>query len=176
MNALLRATDKLCAVDNLRAVASLRAMASEDLDAVLAVEANAYSFPWTRGNFIDSLTAGYLAQVLVDEAGTLIGYLVAMAGVGEMHLLNITVAPAWQGQGHGQAMLDALEHHCRARQLSKLWLEVRASNHRALALYRRRGFAEVGLRRHYYPAPSGQREDAVVMSAAVAAGASHALD
>ena len=160
----------------LRPSASLRAMADDDLDGVLAVEASAYGSPWTRGNFIDSLSAGYLAQVLCDEGGTLIGYLVAMAGVGEMHLLNITVAPAWQGQGHGQAMLDGLERHCRARQLCKLWLEVRASNHKARALYRRRGFAEVGLRRNYYPAVAGQREDATVMSAAVAAGASHALD
>jgi ribosomal-protein-alanine N-acetyltransferase len=45
-----------------------------------------------------------------------------------------------------------------------LWLEVRASNERARRLYARRGFAEVGLRRGYYPAAQGRREDAVVMS------------
>ena len=92
------------------------------------------------------------------------GYFVAMAGVDEMHLLNLTVAPAWQGRGHGRALLDALVEHCRARGDGPLWLEVRESNLRARAIYARYGFGEVGLRRGYYPAPHGQREDAVVMS------------
>lgn len=160
----------------LRPRAALRAMAIADIDVVMPMEAQAYKFPWTRGNFIDSLAAGYLAQVLVDGNGLLIGYMVAMAGADEMHLLNITVAPAWQRQGHALAMLDALENHCRAHRLGTVWLEVRASNERALAVYRRRGFAEMGLRRGYYPASQGQREDAVVMSAMVGAGARDALD
>lgn len=139
-----------------------------DLDRVLAIEALAYSFPWTRGNFIDSLAAGYLAELLVADRGELVGYHVAMVGVGELHLLNLTVSPAWQGAGHGCALLDELERHCRQRQLSSLWLEVRDGNARARQVYRRRGFAEVGLRRSYYPAGHGLREDAIVMSLAVA--------
>ena len=149
----------------------LRGMTPADLTRVLAVEVGAYSFPWSRGNFIDSLAAGYLAEVLFGHDGGLLGYFVAMPGVDEMHLLNITVAPDHQGRGHGRAMLDALEARCRARHLPMLWLEVRAGNHRARAIYRRRGFAEVGLRRGYYPAPQGLREDAIVMSMAVASGA-----
>ena len=156
--------------------AALRAMTVADLDAVMAVEAGAYSFPWTRGNFIDSLAAGYLALVLASPQDGIVGYLVAMAGVDEMHLLNLTVAPGWQRRGLARELLDALEARCRADGLSMLWLEVRQSNERARALYARRGFAEVGLRRGYYPAPLSKREDAVVMSLRVQPEAGDAVE
>ena len=133
------------------------------LDEVLAIEQAAYEFPWTRGNFIDSLAARYLAETLMSETGVA-GYFVAMGGIDEMHLLNLTVAPAWQGRGHGRALLDALVEHCRSRGDRTLWLEVRESNLRARAIYSLYGFGEVGMRRGYYPAPHGQREHAVVMS------------
>jgi ribosomal-protein-alanine N-acetyltransferase len=155
---------------------ALRPMGTRDLDAVLAIEASAYGFPWSRGNFIDSLAAGYAAQVLIDAAAGIVGYFVAMAGVDEMHLLNITVAPAWQGRGLARLMLDALEADCRAQRRAMLWLEVRAGNERARALYVRRGFVEVGVRRGYYPAASSKREDAVVMSLRLRAEDSDALD
>jgi ribosomal-protein-alanine N-acetyltransferase len=155
---------------------ALRPMTARDLDIVLAIEAQAYSFPWTRGNFIDALAAGYLGEVLMATESGIAGYFVAMVGVDEMHLLNLTVAPAVQGRGHARAMLDALDERCRERHLPTLWLEVRAGNRRARAIYRRRGFAEVGVRRGYYPAPQATREDAVVMSLAVAPRARDGLD
>lgn len=146
-----------------------RAMTVRDVDAVVAVEARAYSHPWSRGNFTDSLAAGYRAELLLSADGEVVGYTVAMAGVDELHLLNITVAPDWQGQGHGQGLMAALRQHAIDLQLSMLWLEVRHSNERARALYRRLGYAEVGLRRGYYPA-AGRREDAVVMRLALVEG------
>ncbi len=156
-----------------------RTMGVRDLDAVSGIEASAYSFPWTRGNFVDSLAAGYLAEVLEDETGRLLGYFIAMAGVDEMHLLNVTVASAWQGQGLGRLMLEALAAHARGRGMASLWLEVRESNRRARALYEQLGYAEVGLRRGYYPA-AGRREDAVVMSLVLQPGeageVTHGLD
>ncbi|WP_088282441.1 ribosomal protein S18-alanine N-acetyltransferase [Ideonella sp. A 288] len=150
-------------------------MTTADLDEVMAIEVVAYSHPWTRGNFIDSLVAGYLAWRLVDDAGRCIGYCVAMAGVEETHLLNLTVAPSRQGRGHGRALLSALCADCTARGDQMLWLEVRQSNDGARRLYARFGFAEVGLRRDYYPAGSGRREHAVVMSLSLV-GRVHALD
>jgi [ribosomal protein S18]-alanine N-acetyltransferase len=155
---------------------SLRAMTTRDLDAVLAIELQAYGFPWSRGNFIDSLAAGYLAQVLASGAAGIVGYFVAMTGAGEMHLLNLTVAPTWQGRGLAGRMLDALEDRCRAQPLGTLWLEVRAGNLRAQALYRRRGFAVVGVRRGYYPAERVAREDAVVMRLRLAGEGDNGLE
>lgn len=153
---------------------ALRDMQVSDVDAVVGIETLAYSFPWGRGNFIDSLAAGYHAQVLEADGAGLIGYFVAMSGVDELHLLNITVAPARQGQGHGQRMLDAVQALASRLQMATLWLEVRQSNQRARALYRRRGFVEVGMRRGYYPA-AGPREDAVVMKLALPDGPAHDL-
>lgn len=133
------------------------------LDEVLEIEAQAYDFPWTRGNFTDSLASGYAVQLLY--AGEhLLGYYVAMRGVEEAHLLNLTVAPAFRRQGWARVLLEALALWSRAQGARWLWLEVRASNAPARALYESRGFRRVGERPHYYPAPGGGREDAVVMS------------
>ena len=145
----------------------LRVMTVQSLDAVLAIEVQAYTFPWTRGNFIDSLAAGYLARVLLAEDGELIGYFVAMQGFEEMHLLNLTVAAPHQGRGHARRLLAelyALSASCCA---TAVWLEVRESNERARALYGREGFVEAGRRRDYYPAPQGRREDALLMTRGV---------
>jgi ribosomal-protein-alanine N-acetyltransferase len=133
------------------------------LDGVLRIENSAYAHPWTRGNFADSLKSGY--QMLALMGGdTLIGYFVAMEGVQEVHLLNITVAPTFQGQGYGVLMLDALTLWARSRHAECLWLEVRVSNARAMQVYQRYGYVRVGERKNYYPAKHGQREHAVVMS------------
>lgn len=135
-----------------------------DLDELLVVEEAAYAFPWTRGNFVDSLHAGYHCWLLRGAQQRIEAYAISMTGVDELHLLNLTVAPAQQGRGLARAMLDALVAHCRRARLPTLWLEVRTGNERARRLYQRYGFREIGLRRAYYPAPGGRREDAVVMS------------
>jgi ribosomal-protein-alanine N-acetyltransferase len=140
-------------------------MTIADLDAVMALEATVYSFPWTRGNFVDSLAAGYLARLLQSADGRrLVGYCVAMVGAGEMHLLNITVATDFQRRGHARRMLADLLEDCRRLALDRLWLEVRESNAGARAAYARLGFRPMGLRPGYYPAAHGRREQAVVMS------------
>jgi len=142
---------------------SFRAMQVDDLDRVMQVEVLAYSFPWSRGNFQDSLKSGYVAELLETSADVLLGYYVAMPGVDELHLLNITVVPDFQRCGQGRALLDRLEWQARQHALSSIWLEVRASNTRARYLYGARGFVEQGVRRGYYPAGGLRREDAVVM-------------
>ena len=142
--------------------AGFEPMTEASLDAVVAVERRAYGHPWTRGNFADSLRSGYQAQLLC-AGGTLLGYFVAMKGVDEVHLLNITVDPDYQGQGWGRVMLDALALWSRAQGAQWLWLEVRTSNVRAQQVYLRYGYRRVGERRNYYPAERG-REDAIVMS------------
>jgi ribosomal-protein-alanine N-acetyltransferase len=95
---------------------------------------------------------------------SLLGYFVAMPGVQEVHLLNITVDPDYQRQGWGVMMLDALSIWSRGQDAKWLWLEVRASNLRAINVYQRYGFKRVGERKNYYPLQVGQREHAVVMS------------
>lgn len=135
----------------------------ERISDVLLIENIAYSHPWSRHNFLDTLTSGYQAQLLM-AGDTLLGYFIAMKGVDEVHLLNITVAPAYQRQGWARVMLDALALWSRGQRAEWLWLEVRVSNPRALTIYQTHGYQRVGLRKGYYPADHGQREDAIVMS------------
>lgn len=143
--------------------AEFEPLTEERLDEVMAVERTAYDHPWTRGNFVDALRSGYQAQVLGAD-GVLLGYFVAMKGVDEVHLLNLTVAPEHQRQGWGRVMLDALALWSRSQGAQWLWLEVRISNARAQRMYERHGYRRVGERKNYYPAAQGGREDAVVMS------------
>ncbi len=142
----------------------MRPMTVATLDGVMALEEAVYPFPWTRGNFLDSLASGYTAWTLNRVEGDLVGYCVAMFGADEMHLLNITVAPAWRRRGHARRLFDQLVAACRQRSADRLWLEVRESNLTAREVYRRLGFAAAGMRRGYYPAPAGTREDAIVMT------------
>jgi ribosomal-protein-alanine N-acetyltransferase len=142
-----------------------------DLDAVARIETAVYAFPWSRGNFADSLTAQYHAQVLTDAQDVVCGYFIAMPGVEEMHLLHIAVAPAAQGQGLSLLLLDTVTLLSHGDGAHLLWLEVRPSNVHAVRIYERYGFYPITRRRDYYPAidPQGRpcREDALVMSAQV---------
>lgn len=135
-------------------------MADSDLDAVAALEASLQAFPWTRGNFADSLHAGYSAWV-ARLGGELIGFSVVMRVLDEAHLLNIGVAEKYQGQGYGARLLRNAMSAARMAGTHRMFLEVRPSNARAVELYRHFGFQQLGVRREYYPAAVG-REDALV--------------
>lgn len=153
--------------------AQFEAMTPAWLAAVARVERSAYEHPWSEANFADSINAGYRAQLLTAGhapdalEAVLLGYFVAMKGLDEVHLLNITVAPAHQRQGWACVMLDALALWSRGQGARWLWLEVRVGNTRAKAIYERYGFRQMGVRRNYYPATVLGREDAIVMSFAL---------
>lgn len=169
MNAVSHPSPLPAQPDFLPAGTRLRAMLPADLTEVMHIGRQAYEFPWSIENFASSLASGYLAECLLDaDSGALLGYYVAMMGFEEMHLLNITVAPAEQGQGYGRALLHLLRVRSQQHEARKLWLEVRVSNPRARQLYESVGFEVVGTRRGYYPARGG-REDAIVMGLDVTA-------
>jgi [ribosomal protein S18]-alanine N-acetyltransferase len=138
-------------------------IAQAQLPQLLAIEQRAYSHPWSEANFSDSLASGYRIQGLW-HAASLAGYSVVMRGVDESHLLNLTVAPEHQGQGMAQALLAELCAWSLNSGLGWLWLEVRASNAKAIRAYQRFGLQQVGQRKGYYPLNRLEREDAIVMS------------
>ena len=146
--------------------ARLEPLSLARLDEVLAIEGQAHPHPWSRRQFTDALASGYRIDLLLG-GDQVLGFFVAMRGVEEAHLLNLTVAPAFQRQGWGQILLDALALWARGEGLRWLWLEVRVGNDRARAVYQANGFRQVGLRKRYYPAAGGTREDALVMSRAL---------
>lgn len=138
-------------------------MVMDDVDEVFALETSVYPHPWSRGNFVDSLASGYSGWVLRDAAGVLVGYFLLMKVVDEGHLLNVAVAAPQQRQGLGRYLLDRVAACARGLGLDSILLEVRPSNLRALKVYARYGYTEIGRRKAYYPAHNGQREDAIVM-------------
>jgi tRNA threonylcarbamoyladenosine biosynthesis protein TsaB len=139
-----------------------RVMTPADVDAVLAIEQAVQRFPWTCGNFIDALNSGYLCYV--DDDGTGVrGYAILMPCVGEAELLNIGVAKTAQRKGLGRALLKEMLATASNKNMKRVFLEVRPSNLAAIALYRRAGFAEIGVRHNYYRNGAGS-EDAIVMA------------
>ena len=140
----------------------LRPMAESDLDTVLAIEQDAYRFPWSLGIFRDCLRMGYSTWVL-ELDGIIEGYGIISVGAGESHLLNLCVRRHSQRLGLGRALLEHLLKVAREHHADSMFLEVRPSNQCALQLYRRMGFTEVGTRRAYYPARQS-REDALILA------------
>lgn len=147
-------------MSELRIVAEFFPMNERDLDAVTALEASMQPFPWSRGNFADSLAVGHSVWVL-RVGGDLIGFSVVMAVLDEAHLLNIGVCQHYRGQGYGARLLRHAMENARLNHATRLFLEVRPSNERAVDLYRHFGFRQIGLRKGYYPASNG-REDALI--------------
>ena len=145
---------------------SFLAMRERDLDAVAAIEADVYVFPWSIGNFRDSLLSAYECWSCWT-GGELIGYAVVMTALDEAHLLNFAVASRWQQRGVGTGFLQFLIDRARDANRDVLYLEVRPSNEAGLRLYRRFGFKQLGLRRDYYPAVTG-REDALFLGLNIA--------
>ena len=143
----------------------IQPLAERDLDAVVAIEGTIYEFPWSFGNFRDSLTAGYSCWGCHSADG-LVGYAVMMLGANEAHLLNLSIAAPVQRRGHGARLLDHLLRVARGYQARGIFLEVRPSNPAARRLYLRYGFEQVGVRKGYYPARHG-REDALLLSLAL---------
>ena len=141
-------------------------MSEQDLDDIIAIESAIYTHPWTRGNFADSLRAGYECRVL-ELGGELAGYFVLMMAAGEAHLLNLSIAAARQRNGHGSWLLGEAMALARKHGARSLFLEVRPSNRAAQALYARFGFRKIAVRRGYYPAHAG-REDALVFTVPLA--------
>ena len=142
---------------------ALRPMVVDDVDEVHALECSVFPHPWSRANFMDSLASGYDAWVLRDPAGGLAGYFLLMYALDEAHLLDVAVAAPLHGRGVGRYLLDRIADRARAERMASILLEVRPTNTRALQVYQRYGYAEIGRRKGYYPAHEGRREDAIVM-------------
>ncbi|OWT56694.1 tRNA (adenosine(37)-N6)-threonylcarbamoyltransferase complex dimerization subunit type 1 TsaB [Candidimonas nitroreducens] len=144
----------------------IRPMTAAHLDEVAQIESAVQSFPWTRGNFQDALQAGYGAWV-AQAGGRVLGFCLVMYAPDVAHLLLIAVTPEAQRKGVGARLLRHCEREARARELPSLILEVRPSNRNALDFYLHRGFGRLSVRKGYYPAGRGEREDAWVLSKAL---------
>ena len=139
----------------------LRDMNLADLPRIVCIEQRVHACPWSSGNFIDALKSNYVCKVYEAE-GEILGYVVFMFAVDEVHLLNISIVADYQRKGLGRRLLDATIEMARGCSMLRMLLEVRHSNAAALGLYRDVGFRQIGLRHGYYSAGNG-REDGIVM-------------
>lgn len=139
----------------------IRVMHPTDLDRVILIEREIFLFPWSPGNFSDSIDAGYLCQVM-EQADTIVGYGIMMMSPDEAHILTLGIAANWQKKGLGKKLLQHLIQSARNMNAKSILLDVRESNLGAAQLYQQMGFQQIATRKGYYPAMCG-REDARVM-------------
>ena len=146
---------------------SLAPMTAADVDEVWALECSVFPYPWSRGNFVDAVASGYdcwtVREVGGEADGELAGYYLLMYALDEAHLLDVAVAGKRQRQGLGRRLLYQIAARALGHGMESILLEVRPSNERALEVYRRHGYVEIGRRKGYYPAGAAGREDAIVM-------------
>ncbi len=138
---------------------AIRAMSVGDLAAVVAIEQACYSHPWTELQFLQEIE-NPVASILVAELDSnIVGFLCYWLIVDEMQVLNIATAPQAQRQGVSVQLLQTAFAKYSVPALAAVWLEVRAGNFGAIALYKRFGFELSGTRRAYYR----DGEDALLM-------------
>lgn len=144
----------------------IRSATSADIPAMLATEQAATAYPWAESSFVSSFSERYFnAVALLNEQ--IVGFYIGELVAGEASLFDIAVHPQQQGKAIGKALLSHFLDEAERRHATDCWLEVRASNHKAIALYHQQGFHQVGVRPAYYPAPGG-KEDAILMAMSLA--------
>ena len=142
--------------------AKLRMMAHEDIAQVSDIERRSYAFPWSHGVFRDCLLAGYHC-IAIDREDLVVGYSILSIAAGEAHILNLCVDPSYRELGYGELLLDEILVRTVNAEVREIFLEVRPSNDKAIALYLKKGFHQIADRPAYYQATEG-REDAAVLS------------
>ena len=139
----------------------IREMCLEDVQQVISIEREIFLFPWSPGNFSDSIRSGYVCRAIVKES-TILGYGITMMSPEEAHILTLGVSANWQKKGLGKMLIEYFTNYARLENAKSIWLDVRESNQGAVSLYKKMGFIHVAIRKGYYPAMWG-REDALVM-------------
>lgn len=134
----------------------------QDLDRAFAIEQRSHAFPWSEKTFASNQGERYLNYRL-DVGTEMAAFAITQIVLDEATLFNLAVDPAYQRRGLGRELLQHLIGELEKRGVLTLWLEVRASNQAAIALYQQLDFNEVSVRRNYYPTAEG-KEDAIIMA------------
>lgn len=139
----------------------IRPMTLRDIDEVVKIEKQVYTWPWSPWIFFQELIAPDRYYFVAEAEGQIIGYAGLQWVLDEGHITNIAVRKEWQRRGVGSLLLENLISKAKKLNLKFLTLEVRASNKAAQKLYKKYGFVIEGIRRNYYVKPL---EDAVIMT------------
>lgn len=139
----------------------IRAMTEEDIDAIVEIEKEAFSTPWSKESFLTEIRDNLLAKYIIAEIDNkVVGYGGIWLILTEGHITNIAVKKEYQGLGIGNKLVEGLIIYCTSRGIDSMTLEVRKSNIVAQNLYKKYGFIDYGIRPKYY---SDNNEDAIIM-------------
>lgn len=140
---------------------SFKQLTRENYQSAFELQTNCHHYPWSERVFVDCLDGQYFAwQGLLSDQ--VVGYYVGLQVLHEATLMDIGIAEAVRGRKLGTQVLNHFLQQCEKKDIKDIWLEVRASNIHALALYKRFGFALIETRKDYYPTSTG-RENAMIM-------------
>ncbi len=139
----------------------IRDMVEDDIDAIVEIENEVFSTPWSRESFITEIRENLLAKYIVAEVDKkAVGYGGIWLILTEGHITNIAVKERYRGLGIGEQLLNGLITYCMSKGINSMTLEVRKSNTIAQNLYKKYGFIDYGVRPRYY---SDNNEDAIIM-------------
>lgn len=139
----------------------VRRMTVQDIDAIMAIEEEAFTLPWSRNSYLGELKNSFATYLVCDCEGQVAGYAGIWVVFEEAHITNIAVARRFRGQGIGRALMEEIEKVAGKKKALRILLEVRPSNSTAIAMYQSQGYVTTGLRCAYY---SDNGEDAIIMT------------
>ena len=148
----------------------IRRMTPQDIPAVVEIEKECFSLPWSANSFEDSLSRADTIFLVCEETdaadkGTCIaGYMGLYVSFDEASVTNVAVSPSHRKKGYGEALVAASKEAAKAAGAETIFLEVRVSNEPAISLYKKLGFAELGIRKNFYEHPV---EDAIIMKVGI---------
>ena len=124
-------------------------MSENDIDAVVAIEEQIFSRPWSRKSFLDAFAVEENVYLVAKNGDKVVGYCGIWISYEDADLCNMAVLPEYRRQNIGQRLLEKGISFIGAKQVERLHLEVRESNRPAILLYQKIGFEPVGIRKKY---------------------------
>ncbi|MDY4669495.1 MAG: ribosomal protein S18-alanine N-acetyltransferase [Oliverpabstia sp.] len=138
----------------------IRQMQLDDLEQVMEIENENFSVPWTETGFFTFLIREDTLFLVAQEGEEILGYCGVVMVQDEGDITNVAVKKNRQNQGVGKKLMEELVKYTEQEGVTRLFLEVRASNEPAIHLYQNMGFVQTGIRKNYYEEP---REDGIMM-------------
>jgi [ribosomal protein S18]-alanine N-acetyltransferase len=148
------------------AAARIGRLATGHAGRLAEIHAEAFTRPWDAVEFERSLAEKSIHAdgLFLGRSGEPAGFIISRRAADEAEILSVALAPKARGRGHSGPLLDRHLQNLAQAGVRSVFLEVEEGNAPALALYRRRGFREVGRRPGYYARPDGSRASALTMS------------
>lgn len=140
---------------------NFRAVDANDIAQLMVIENACHSHPWTEKTMLSCLAGRYF-NLAAFQGDDMLGFYIGEKAGPDYTLMDICVAPKYQGQGIAMQLLAAFIEYGEQHEAENLFLEVRESNNRAIALYERAGFSHMSVRKNYYPTATGN-ENAILM-------------